>query len=118
MVASISGNDMVSLRSTTFTRCLLICLFQAETALSKSAGFGLSGRSGVSIWVAALYSSQAARSISLMTCSTYGAVSVSCRSRVIGHSCAVHILNVLCSGQHKHFDYLLQWMAYAVQHPE
>ncbi len=27
-----------------------------------------------------------------------------------------HILNVVCSGQQKHFDYLLQWMAYAVQH--
>jgi len=27
-----------------------------------------------------------------------------------------HILNVVCSGQQKHFDYLLHWMAYAVQH--
>jgi hypothetical protein len=29
-----------------------------------------------------------------------------------------HILNVVCSGQQEHFDYLIQWMAYAVQHPD
>ena len=28
-----------------------------------------------------------------------------------------HILNVVCSGQREHFEYLIQWMAYAVQHP-
>jgi hypothetical protein len=27
-----------------------------------------------------------------------------------------HILNVVCSGQQQHFDYLIQWIAYAVQH--
>ena len=27
-----------------------------------------------------------------------------------------HILNVVCSGQQEHFDYLIKWMAYAVQH--
>jgi hypothetical protein len=29
-----------------------------------------------------------------------------------------HIFNVVCSGNQRHFDYLIQWMAYAVQHPE
>ena len=29
-----------------------------------------------------------------------------------------HILEVVCSGQQKHFDYLIHWMAYAVQHPD
>ena len=29
-----------------------------------------------------------------------------------------HILNVLCSGNRQHCDYLIQWMAYAVQHPD
>lgn len=28
-----------------------------------------------------------------------------------------HILNVICSGQHEHFDYFIKWMAYAVQRP-
>jgi hypothetical protein len=28
-----------------------------------------------------------------------------------------HILNILCSGQQEHFDFLILWMAYAVQHP-
>jgi hypothetical protein len=28
-----------------------------------------------------------------------------------------HILNVVCSGQKEHSDYLIKWMAYAVQHP-
>jgi hypothetical protein len=28
-----------------------------------------------------------------------------------------HILNVVCSGQQKHYDYLVKWMAYAVKHP-
>ena len=28
-----------------------------------------------------------------------------------------HILNVVCSGRQGDFDYLLKWMAYAVQHP-
>ena len=28
-----------------------------------------------------------------------------------------HILNVVCSGQQDHYDYLVKWMAYAVQHP-
>lgn len=29
-----------------------------------------------------------------------------------------HIINVVCSGQQEHFDYLIRWMAYAVQHPK
>jgi Family of unknown function (DUF5906) len=29
-----------------------------------------------------------------------------------------HILNVVCSEQSEHFNYLIQWMAYAVQHPD
>ncbi|HEY6331531.1 MAG TPA: primase-helicase family protein [Blastocatellia bacterium] len=29
-----------------------------------------------------------------------------------------HILNVVCSGNQKHFDYLIQWMAYRVKHPD
>jgi hypothetical protein len=29
-----------------------------------------------------------------------------------------HIFNVVCSGQQRHFDYLIRWMAYGVQHPE
>jgi hypothetical protein len=28
-----------------------------------------------------------------------------------------HILNVICAGNQAHVDYLLNWMAYAVQHP-
>jgi hypothetical protein len=28
-----------------------------------------------------------------------------------------HILNVVCSGQRQHYDYLIKWMAYAVKHP-
>ena len=28
-----------------------------------------------------------------------------------------HILNVVCSGQQDHYDYLVKWMAYAVRHP-
>jgi hypothetical protein len=28
-----------------------------------------------------------------------------------------HILNILCSAEQKHFDYLIKWMAYAVQRP-
>jgi hypothetical protein len=28
-----------------------------------------------------------------------------------------HILSVVCSEQTKHFEYLIRWMAYAVQHP-
>jgi hypothetical protein len=28
-----------------------------------------------------------------------------------------HILNVVCSGQQDHYDYMVKWMAYAVQHP-
>jgi hypothetical protein len=28
-----------------------------------------------------------------------------------------HILNVVCSGQREHYDYLIKWMAYAVKHP-
>jgi hypothetical protein len=30
----------------------------------------------------------------------------------------IHILNVLCSGRQDLFDYLLGWMAHAVQHPD
>src|SRR5262249_26401484 len=29
-----------------------------------------------------------------------------------------HIFNVVCSGDQKLFDYLIKWMAYAVQHPD
>jgi hypothetical protein len=29
-----------------------------------------------------------------------------------------HIFNVVCSGDEKHFEYLIKWMAYAVQHPD
>ena len=29
-----------------------------------------------------------------------------------------HLLNVVCSGNQTHFDYLIRWMAYTVQRPE
>src|SRR5258708_38925181 len=29
-----------------------------------------------------------------------------------------HICDVICSGNEEHFQYLIKWMAYGVQHPE
>ena len=29
-----------------------------------------------------------------------------------------HLFNVVCSGRREHFDYMIRWMAYRVQHPD
>ncbi len=39
------------------------------------------------------------------------------KPRQITHFALDHVLNVICSGEREHYDYLIRWMANAVQNP-